>query len=199
MKADKMNTIQIITLCIAILGAVTGIISFSLQMWQKLKYRPRLSAELIGVYEFPSEKGTPYIVVVVEYRNPSKDRVTVPGTPDIIVKDQLGKNLGEFNLDPTRWDEPLQVVLAPQEVKVMPYSGRELATAIVSGVIPDLRSTDANIMFELVGESTAGRFNARASGIRRLDKRTIEWLKMAGGIESDKLKSSEQVAPPDKK
>lgn len=199
MKADKMSTVQIITLCIAILGAVTGTISFSLQMWEKLKYRPRVSAELIGVYELPSEDQTPDIVVVVEYRNPSKDKVTILRTPDIIVKDQLGKILGKFNLDPTRWDEPVQVVLDPQEVKGRSYFGRELSTAMVSGAMPDLKSADANVVLELVGESTAGRFTARAKGIRTLDKETVEWLKRAGGIKSEQLKTSEQVAPPDKK
>lgn len=195
-----MSTLQIITLCIAVLGAVTGTISFSLQMWQQLKYRPRLIAELIGVYELPSEDQMPPIVIVIEYRNPSKDKVTVLRTPDIIVKDHLGNILGKFNLDPWRWDEPVQVALDPQEIRALSYSGRELSTAMTSGLPADVLSTDANCVFEIVGESTAGRFTARAKGMRRLDKKTVEWLKIAGGIESKQAKASEQGVPtePDK-
>jgi hypothetical protein len=196
---EKMDKIQIITLCIAIIGAVTGTISFSLQMWEKLKYRPRLSAEIIGVYVLPSEGQTPDIAVVVEYRNPSKDRITILRTPDIIVKDKSGKKLGKFNLDPSNWNEPVQYPIGPQEVKGVPYRGRELSDAISTGIIPELSSLNDDVFFELEGESTAGQFTARTSGIRCLDKSTIDWLKKEGGIQTVKSSNSEQVAPPDKK
>jgi hypothetical protein len=176
-------TKQTITLTLAILGAVTGTIAFSVQMLEGWKYRPRVTAELTGVYRMNVEQHARKVVaVVVEFRNRGKERITILGTPDLIVIDSTGKVRGRFNLDPLEWDKPLDTILEPLEVKRQPYDGREIENAIANGNLADLFSPASGVRFKLIGKSTAGRFTSEEVSLQEVDEDTVGALRLLGKI-----------------
>jgi len=175
-----MDTIEVVTLSIAILGAVTGTISFIMHMWEKVKYRPRIAVKLIGVYDIAPNKPHPRIVPVVELQNKGKTKITVHELPNLIV--QLHDEEKRCNLDPPKWNEPFYVELKPLEIKTTYYSARKLEDDIMFGKFPDIRKKPDRVRFELKMKTTAGNYTASVIGFRVLDKKTIDWLKKVGGI-----------------
>ncbi|MFI5398092.1 MAG: hypothetical protein ACHQ9S_21355 [Candidatus Binatia bacterium] len=190
-------TEQNITLAIAILGAVTGTTAFAVQMLEWWKYRARVSVRLLGVYRMPVDgRGSQKVVAVVDFQNKGRDRITILGTPDLILKTSTGKVCGSFRLEPLRWDESLDVALDPLEVKQVPYDGRRIEKEIADGRLPDVETSPGNVRFILVGKSTAGRFSAECVGFEQLDDRTVAALRIMGNIGENREQGAAEVRPP---
>ena len=180
-EVKNMKTVEVITLSLSILGAVTGTISFFILMWEKIKYRPRVAVRLIGVYNIAPNKSQPRIIPVVKLRNMGKTKITVQELPNLIV--QLDDKKKKYKLDPPKWDEPIYVELKPLEIKVIHYYARELEEDIESGEFPDIRKKPEKVHFEIKVKTTEGNYETSTIGLRILDKNTIDWLKKVGGIQ----------------
>jgi len=87
-----------ITLVLAILGAVTGSISFAAQTWEYIRFRPRVEAKLVGVFNRGADLSHPHVLVQVNYQNAGRINASLMGVPVIVALIPEDPNPREYDL-----------------------------------------------------------------------------------------------------
>ena len=155
-----MNKANIITLVIAVIGAVTGTLSFTIQMYEKWESRPRLLVEQQGIYDLMPESNTPRYVLVVTYENLGNSTVTLRRVPSLRVKSQRSTLSREFEINPVDWSERQDISIPPHTRIQTSYSLDDLVKLYTTGEWSELRESPQSIQFRLIVETNAGTFES---------------------------------------
>ena len=154
-----------ITLVLAIVGAVTGLISFSINVQDQIKYRPRVEMDF-KIVDVARSQPRPQIVAVLIYKNLGKSRINLVKTPEVMVLHPDGKKFGPFTMLPPKLDVAQMLIsLEPLGVKDQGYVVPELEEAIVGGQLADIRSHPTKFKFEVRIKTTEGDFHQTFAGI----------------------------------
>lgn len=166
-----------ITLLIAILGAITGLISFYFVIQEKIQYRPRIEIDLVGVYDISGDSIEPWIVIVAEFRNLGNSKVTIDNLPYLNVKSLKHNIESNYQLNTNKLNELIYVELSELEIKTVTYRCYQFEMDIMEGKYPNFNKISEELFFEIYGKSTVGGYKASGKGLIILDKNSIDILK----------------------
>ena len=158
-----------ITLILAIVGAVTGLIAFSMNVKEQIKYRPRVEMDF-KIVDFARDKPRPQLVGVLIYKNLGKSKINVTRTPEILVNHPDGRQFGPYTMFPPKLD-PAQMLISLDALGVrdQAYMIPDLEQDIASGELPDIRSRPDEFRFEVSITTTEGNFRQSFVGIDLVD------------------------------
>jgi len=145
-----------ITLVLAGIGALTGLSSLSLIVWEQVEYRPRV--EITSPTFVESQEGSllPRITAYVGYKNLGTVLMNVYEPPLLVVRDSAGKQFGPYLMRVPRpgIGRPVTAGRGPVRIEPQRSEGREylvpgLEEAIANGQIPGFRSHWRDFTYEV--------------------------------------------------
>lgn len=163
-----------ITLAIAILGAVTGMISFSMNVFDYIKYRPRLGIEC-RIFDFSNKGESPDFVFALKYINLGKNRISLLKAPKLYITNAKGKKFGPYTLFPTdKKIATLSTALEPFAMDVVTYKSPDLIEDIQKRKSCDFRKEKDKITFYIEIDNTTGKSEVSLKGYESMPRSLIK-------------------------
>ena len=176
---------DIITLALAGIGALTGLVSLSFIVCEKIEYRPRVEITRPSFVERQNGSSPPGFTAYVRYKNRGKVVMDVYEPPLLVVRDSAGKRFGPFLMQPA-WPSDLKsrlaasraglpsvtvglprVSIAPLRSEGREYSVPALERAITKGEIADFHARWRDFTFEVEVVDTENENYTEQSVIRQ--------------------------------
>jgi hypothetical protein len=93
-------TKQNATLAFAVVGALTGLASLSMNVWERIEYRPRVQMQRASLFEIQRFHRRPEFQAHVAYENLGKYRMNVSSAPLLTVHHPDGRQFGPYLMMP---------------------------------------------------------------------------------------------------